>query len=392
MWVVFFLAILLYNFKLPLLGIPLYSVIYMPLAAWLLLLKYRRLGGRCLRSTSVVSTSTFCWLAISVWGSLLAVINGTIANSLPYIRYTICFACVVLVLSSCFLKKKQEMLGLGFVFFFSALVALSGIYEGVTGNYYHLTHLSYRYSRNMFGLYKPNTIFYNINDSAVFMNMMLILSYLFADKCTKRGGFVRMIALILFGGNILLTESRGALFGLIIFLYIFYIDKWSIKNRIMLFILLLPVVISGLAWLTSIIDTSDFNMESMGGRGAVWRKSIHTLGNSFLLGTGPGMTTELNAYADSFGASVAAIHSFFLEILCDYGLPGGGILIGWYCSLVAKLRKKVRLHKNFLIAFAGLIAFIPLSVTSSSLIGKTWVLCFFGVLICEIDCAEREQM
>ena len=392
MWVIFCLTTILYSVEIPLINVAIYRVIY-PVAAMLyFILGYGRAHNWHIQRTSPIWNTVLCYIFIAFCGLLLAVLNGTLVYSWSYIWYMVCFACVVYVISCFFRNPQKEKLGLGFVFLFSSLVALSGIYESVTGNYYHLTHISYLHRKNMFGLYRPNTIFYNVNDSAVFMCMMLVLAYFFAERCTKRGGLIRLISLAHYGGNILLTESRGALFGAVIFLYIYYVLYKNVKKRVVLVIMLLPVILSGVIWLASIFDVSDFNLEDMGGRGIVWRKSLHNLWGSFLLGTGPGMTRVLNATTDTFGAGVSDIHSFFLEVLCDYGLPGGGALIIWYGHLLVRSRKRKNFHKNFLISLAALVAFIPVSVSSSSLLGKVWVLCFFGVLIAEVNNADRDVL
>lgn len=387
-WIFLILIILLYTFKIPLLGMPFYRVIY-PIEAILLFSLIRKYANdrKCyLSDTSYRSISV--WITLALLGIMIALVNGSLFESGSYIIYDICFAAVVLVISYYYRNDNYTKFGEMIFFLFSSVIALSGFYESLTGNFYHLTHESYAYYKNNFGFYRPNTIFYNVNDSAVFMCMALIVSFLYASHCTKHGRFVQVSSLILFGGNIILTGSRGALFGLVIFLYIFISKSIKVSNRLFLFMMFLPVLASGVYWLLSFIDTSDMNMADMGGRGIVWAKSLYNLYKSHFIGCGPGMTNVLNGYVENYGNSVSAIHSFFLEITCDYGVIGGTMILVWFIRIIVKIRKIIQINPCSLIIYAGFLAFIPLSVTSSSLIGKAWLLCFFGILIGEINRIE----
>lgn len=384
-WVIFLTLIASYSVKIPFLNTPLYRGIFPVLAILLLLSNNNQIKKQKLMQKSGQIT-WICWVVIVIWGSFLAVVHNSVSYSADYLMWDVCLICVVFCFSFYFMREDLAKTCMGAFFAFSAAIGLSGIYESATGRLYHETHVAYRVYKNAFGLVRPNTIFYNVNDSAVFMSMALIIAFLFAGYCNKEKR-IRIIALLIFGSNVLLTESRGALVGVLLFLYMFYMHTLAPKKKFVYVLAAIPVILSFVPFLQEIVFTGDVNLTQLGGRGNVWRNSLSSLMQSHFLGNGPGNTVISN----SIYTGVAAVHNWFLEIICDYGLLGGVSLLIWYIKLMTISHKhyKNTNTQGMFVVYAGLISFIILSVTSSSLMGKVWPICFFGIIIAEINRTER---
>ena len=382
----FLVFISVYSLKIPKTKISFYSIVFPILGFLIILTVYKRHSSNLIFGTCIKRTYS-AWSVILIWGTLLSFINdlGSIASE--YLVYDFCFIMIVL----CFAFFSENDCGETYLiksfFIISLVIGLSGVYEAFTGNYYHITRESLLFMRNSFGLYKPNTIFYNINDSSTFMCLALIISFLYSEKTNKKY-LIQIIALIVFGCNIVMTESRGGEFGAIIFLCIYFnhiINKSSRKTITFIF-MILPIVIMGGVWLISLIDFSD--LSEWGGRKELWIISYNNLKKTFYLGVGPGNTVALN---ESFGGvnGVAAVHNFFLEMLCDYGIFGFMALIIWYYKNMKMASQIIKSNSGSMIPFCGFISFIPMSVSSSSLIGKVWIIPFFSLLLIEIDKSHK---
>lgn len=386
-WVIFLTLIASYSVKIPFLNAPIYRVIFPLLAISLLLSKNNQIKKQKLMQKSGQIT-WICWAVIIIWGSFLAVAHNTVSYSVDYLMWDVCFVCVFFCYSIYFARDDFAKTCLGTFFAFSAAIGLSGIYESATGRLYHETHVAYRAYKNALGLVRPNTIFFNVNDSAVFMSMALILAFLFAEYCNN-GNRIKIIALVIFGGNVLLTESRGAIVGVMLFIYIYFMHTLAPKKKFVYVLAAIPILVSFVPFLWELVYTSDVNFSELGGRGTVWRNSLSSLIHSNFLGNGPGNTVIFN----SAYTGVAAVHNWFLEIICDYGLIGGISLFIWYIKLIiishGFCKKKGKKTHSMIVVYAGLIGFIFLSISSSSLIGKIWPICFFGILIAEINKTER---
>ena len=387
LWIAFLTLIVLYAFKSLYFRVPLYRIVFPAMTVIILFSNQLRTVKRGVIRKSGRITFV-CWLIIILWGVLLTVMQDSFSTGKDYLWWDVCLVCVAFCFMFYFSDEALAKTCLGVFFAFSAAIGLSGIYESLTGRLYHETHVTYRVQKNAFGLVRPNTIFFNINDSAVFLSMGLIAAFLFAEYCKKNGLLIRLSALLIFGANVLLTESRGAMVGIALFLYVYYMKTLTPSKKFVYVLAAIPVVVSFIPFIQEMFSAEDLNLVALGGRANVWRNSISTLVSSGFLGNGPGNTTLFN-YA--FG-DLAAVHNWFLEIICDYGFVGGIALLIWYFQLLIISNKLNKTSRKMIIVFAGLLGFSFLSVSSSSLIGKGWPICFIGVLAAEINQCEQNAL
>lgn len=385
-WMFLLSGILIYTVKVSFLdNFPLYQIIF-PILTVLLLLSVPSWDKLSNYVYGPLQVTAICWLLISAWGLILSFANGDYLIGREYLRFNLGLICASVIFSNYMLFDKYDYILKGAYFCISGLIAASGIYESVTGNFYHLTRQSYLYYRNSLGLYRPNTIFYNINDSATFMLLSLVIAFLFAEQCREKRS-VQFLAVILFGGNIILTESRGAEVGMVVFLVVYYLQSKSQTRRTLAVLLVGMLSVLGMLWAYLL----SFELLRYTGRSGVWINSLHNLARSYFWGNGPGKTALLNGINQVQSTSITAVHNFFLEMLCDYGVIGFVLLMIWYVQLLNQAKKQREKYRTSMIVLAGLIAFLPASISSSSLIRKSFVLAFFAYLVAQLNRNARDE-
>lgn len=360
-------GILITSIKMPIVdSFPVYRVLFPILAVSI----FRKWSVR-----GLVKITARTWGGIFVWGLILSLSYGF--NEQNFLSLSWVFSMIVVPYCiSYYMYGTQSRLQIyRSMMLICFIIAISGIYEGYTGRYYHLTLGSYAYTKNIYGLYRPNTIFYNVNDNAIFMLCCLIFGFLYPSK-GKETVYVRIFSVLLYGGNILLVDSRGAILGTIVFFLIAYMHKRTTIERIGLLVLLFIVF---LFFIPQIVNSSFFEM---GGRMAIWEKSFSQLQSTSYYGVGPGMIAMVNE-SHYTGLEVSAVHNFILELFCDYGILGLLFLIIWFVGLYTYTHK-MRNERQKWVIIGALLAFICASITSSSLIGKTFPILFFSIIISEI--------
>lgn len=382
----FLVVLATYSIKAPVLGVSLYRIVFPYLALFITISTHNSHSSqKAVQIQKTRSITSWCWSMIIVWGTVLAIANNSLSTSIGYLWWDVCFISIVICFDAFLTDDNNTKTALFAYFVFSALVGVSGIIESATGRLYHLTYTSYLRNRNSLGLIRPNTIFYNINDSAVFMCLSLIMAFLLSTYCEKKKA-IRFAALFVFGGNIILAESRGALLGMAFFLLFFYSTETSLPQK---FVCIAAFMLIAVAVVPAIIEGFDGNyaqLTGLGERGNIWRTSLLNLRKTILLGTGPGNTAVLN---QEYGR-ISAVHNWFLEMLCDYGFVGGGALIIWFVSLIYKAYRLRNMYMQMTIALGGLVCFIMTSISSSSLVGKVWPVCFLAMLTVEIGRYEEK--
>jgi len=286
----------------------------------------------------------------------------------------------------CWIASERDKLNVIYeaYIFVSLIIALIGVYEAFTGNIIHRTAGSYYYRKNLFGLTSPNTIFFNINDNAVFMAMSLFIAWIGSDKFKHRA-FMRFILILLYGTNIIMVDSRGAILATVAFFMLELLQLRSWNRRVMrvggfmiAVTLMLPFLLeSGI--LNSVLS-STLSDEA---RFSIWSNTIDSMKKSWLFGVGPGSITNVNRL--SAALRVCDPHNFLLEITANYGVIGGVLFIFWYARLLINSKKEAKYSNSSQSVWNALLCFIPLSIVPSSLVGKVWTICFFAVLIATLN-------
>lgn len=373
----FIVGVVIYSIKIPYTQrIAFYPFLYMCIFLFIIFQQ------SIVSNAKVIHHSANCWIAIFLWGVLLSFANGFTQENFTTLMWCLSFVTMPVVFLYYSMGDKRYRFFRFAILLACLPIGLLGVYEALTGHYVHETHVSYSYFKNFMGYYRPNTIFYNVNDNAVFCLISLILSY-FVEGTDTFKKWIRIMCLAVFGFNIIMVDSRGAELGLVVFLCVFYsrtMKAYWKAGALMLF----PVVLflGFVYW-----DYESFF--EFGSRTPVWNISLSNLRNTGYLGVGPGMIATINervfAYADIY-----AVHNFILELFCDFGIFGLVALLWWYGNLI-KVTLAVRTvdpEKSALL-FSALLAFLAVSITCSSLVGKSFPVLFFAIIIAECDLVRK---
>lgn len=384
-WIAFLILFSIIPYKIHFLkDIPLYRILYILTFIFILISKKHKNENNCLNNS--LKATIFFWILLAIWGVISFVWITKTGHELNYISYDLIWAIVSLCISK-YMKIETKKNKILFYYCIIALIlALMGLYTGITGHYFNDTHVSYHYNLNSFGLYKPNTIFYNINDNAVFMFSSIIVLFLYTEK--KKNHLFKFIGIILFTSNIILVDSRGIELALIIFWTIYFISMRSIsfnkKMKIFVFAFILILMFGN-----KIMDLGIFKSGvSDNARISIINMSLKSLKKSNYLGVGPGNISTVNSMFNN--AETYDTHNFFLEIFCDYGIIGAISITAWYVILLKTAYIYRKSEKDAAIIFALLISMLCAFIVSSSVIGKSWIVCFFGIIVSILNNIEEK--
>lgn len=352
----------------------------LPLYQLLLLLSIVSLAFQKKIKTAVLSKKTIkillCFIIIICYGFIMLPFLNLTGNEIENISFFLFWLLISICFSVYF--NNEKMIDKAMLYFccISLIIAFLGWVTAFTGYYFNQTYVSYLYRLNFLGLYRPNTIFFNINDNAVFMFFSLVILFVLTEGKNKLSMF-RIIGTVLICGNILFVDSRGIELATLIFLiWYFILYKRNTYKKIIVvlfFLLLLIFFIDKIANLSvfqdGLGDTDRINIISI---------SINNLIKTYFLGVGPGNISYYNSLAST---GVSDCHNFFIEISCDYGLIGIISILTWYIlniNMAYHLSKREEKAKLILVF---LFIFPIISIVSSSLIGKSFFICFFALLL-----------
>lgn len=383
-WVVLLITFTIYSFRIGTFGIPFCWILFFLTLVWIVIT--RKASYSYLSAISMISIEAWC--VLGVWGTCSLLWIDKTGNELNNIFYDYFIALVVFIFSIYTLKSKVLQKIYLYFCVLSIPIAVMGWITAFTGYYFNATYESYFHTLNFLGLHRPNTIFYNVNDHAVFMFFSLIILFLFTET-NKHRMFIRAGGLWLYGANILFVDSRGVELAIIVFIILYYIKSKRMKWLYKIFLLLIGVGFLCICY-EDLLSLSIFN-EGVNDKGRllIWLVSLRNLSESFFLGVGPGNISISNA-ADGIIA-VTDCHNFFLEILCDYGIIGGITILIWYISMLSTAWKYTKIDNKATIIWCALLSFIVISIVSSSLIGKNWFAGVVGILIAQLSQLEKSR-
>ena len=370
-------GLLVYALKIPGTEIPVYWFLYLGEAFFISLYRVRQ-GWRIPGQTAIYRKTEYCWLALAIIGTFVILITGK--GEWREIIWLLCLPAVATIF--CYIstnKNLHDNLQFAFIVITIAL-ALFGIYESVTGNIVNKTAGSFYYRRNRLGFAAPNTIFFNINDHAVFMTMSFWIAWIYSEG-RENQKLLRICFSFLYGFNVAMVWSYGALLSIAIFTLLYILVKTnSRKKRTNRFLLLLIILLFALSFVVS----SGLIPEGMGeDRLSIWSNTIESMKTSPIVGVGPEQVKVLNEA--NYPEQTASPHNFFLEMTANYGLVGGGILIAWFIMLIVQSRREGMSDMKCRCVFCILVSFLSLSIVCSSLFNRSWMICFLALLIDQLN-------
>ena len=270
-----------------------------------------------------------------------------------------------------------------------AISLLVGFWEILTGQHLFVEDYSKMNSNTvMYYLNKPSTFFGNVNDyaSVLFLGL-IIITILFIICREERNTMYRRAARILSYliavssviYQIIVTSSRGAILSLPLFLFtlfgFYYFNKLlkdkSVfkKNAVLTAIIILSVIFVLLFLSFNSIETFGVNssgdLKSNQTRILLIKRAFDAFLNTFGFGVGPGQTVAINGIN---------LHSFYLEVLFEYGVLIGGYVVFTFFRLA--YASKIAINETIdAIVKSFPIVLLVLGLSSSKLfsIRLTWV-------------------
>ena len=386
-WQMFMIGIIIYTMKIPRTDLPVYWFAYALFAIVLAFPAAAAYSSKTIIRSPALTCTRIVWILIAIVGTFVYLFTAKAEDGWRELIWLMGFPVVISVLCYCSVRKGWHNSLLMVFVIISVLVALFGVYESVTGNIINKTPGSYYYRRNWLGFALPNTIFYNINDSAIFMTMSLFISWIYAsDKKNKK--VLQAFFLFVYGFNVLMVGSYGSLLAIVLFLLLQFISADNNRsrrtNRLLVFCACVVFAFS-IVLASGLISTDTYEAIKEEGRLTIWGHTLSSASISPVFGVGPSKVAELNMA--NYPGSTAQVHNIFLEMWANYGAVGGILFIGWYLTLFRNARKEGKTNYSCRIVYNTLISFFPLSIVCSSLLNRSWSLCFFAFLVMQINYA-----
>lgn len=193
----------------------------------------------------------------------------------------------------------------------------------------------------------------------------------------------------LLGGSILVSQSRGALLG-VLFSLVGLVGwlVWGGRRRTStLMVGLAAVAVAGLTIV--LLDGwrgGDDSLATFGGRQALWLRGLLMVADAPLTGIGIGqfpalLTTAYPMFAAEVDTSLPHVHNWFLQIAIDLGVPGL-LVICWLLWRIAKGLAVSAGQGSVMAAgmLAGLGAYLLYGLTDASALGAIGGLVFWVVI------------
>ncbi len=299
------------------------------------------------------------------------------------------FLCIYMVLF--FVKTKEDVVFASRVLVFNYIAyGIHGIYESFTGDYFNLTYQFMAVSKNVFGLFFPASIFYNINNFAIFMVLVMPICFI-ATSGLKRKGLWDFL-LIAFGEAIIvLTGCNTALVlsCVVIAMYLFF----NRNNKIFWIILLIIIMI--LILFSSVIESAfsqiiTYSLEEEN-RLNIWQRAFEVSREYYFMGVGPGNSTIVNGLRPGKGM---AVHNYLLTIFEEYGIITFSFFVYWIYKLFATAVYYYRRTKDEFLKYVMIFVaiFLPSTLCASGMTGYYYIWIIFGLIMALTGCCEKEYI
>lgn len=268
-----------------------------------------------------------------------------------------------------------------------------GIYESITGDYFNLSYDYYLRQKNMFGLYRPTAMMYNINNLAIFI--VLSLPVCFMGTTDFKHKEVWDILLIALGETVILfTSCNTALVisCIIIAMYMFFHRKKGVIHVaaaiIVTVLIAFASVVAGIfSGITGYSASDELRFD-------LWKNAVAVSWKYFFMGTGPGNSMTANAlYKIDSSLSVTANHNYLLTVFEEFGIIAAAFFTCWlgrFGYTVISLFRQTR-HTVLRYAVIFCVIFLPSTLCASSMIGASYYWVAFGIIMACTGHIEREQ-
>lgn len=349
-----------------------------------LMLLWRVQYGRRFRNDRMHQITVICWAIFLIAGlvTLAWTIDVTTASGV-WIDFLFLFIIVIVILD--FVRDEQDMrIALTIYTLCAVSIALLGIYENITGQYFHLTHVSYAARTNILGFHNSNTFFYNTNDMSSFVVAAIPVAFMCGNSY-KSSRLLKVLFGLLLSMSVIFNASRGAVLGLIVFVALSLIIRRKSTVNILVLLLCTVFMLIFAEVLASTMLGQFFIEEGESGRFAIWINTLNNLKDSLFLGVGPGCASVSNSINQVFSTSIFAVHNYFLQMLTEFGVFGFVALMSWFIYLYIRIQRNRGKFQGQILRtsnyeLSALFVFLAISITSSDMTNRPWIYVWFAIL------------
>jgi len=228
------------------------------------------------------------------------------------------FMGITLIFFIClYIRNKKDFMNIYYLSFvaFVCLICI-GFWEVITGN-----HLS----SSMFYSYPPLTIptgtFHNQNDYATFLALYIPFSIgliYYSRKLVLK--IISVLSIVASVYLIILTNCISGLLAVILEVLVFIVLYMIKKKKVYWLAILIPAVCAVFVWQYPLIYEYILQMASVDERVNLIRNGFYFLYSTFGFGVGAGNIEYWMANFPKYDVKVLNIHSWWAEILAEYGV------------------------------------------------------------------------
>ena len=323
------------------------------------------------REAKVKNPGVICtWLFLIIGMLTLFVSDDTSRSVTAMIVYVTCAICMFISVK--YGRNSEGFQILATAFYINVvIICIIGIYESFTGRYINPSYDYYMTTYNMFGLYRPKTVFYNTNNLTVFLLLSLPIC-MYATGKWRFSFIFKSLILALSIVGILLTGSRMGIAGLFAYAgLIIYYRVYSMNKTLVSFFAIFLCFLA-----MTILISSDFSVATMvysEDRIPIWEAAFQACKDHFFLGAGPGTSAIVKG-------SLGDPHNYFLEILLEFGILGFALFCGILKSISIPT-KDMKSNTGIYELKTFIVLFLLCSICPSSMAGYYYMWIIFGLLI-----------
>lgn len=325
----------------------------------------------------LIFSTLFCFIFLFFYGMLSAIWaadRGLAFNSsIIYLVTGLSTVTIALLIND----KLDAIFTCKIILINTIITCAISAYEGFTGKYiFGYTSLNYATQWVYMNFHSPLSQYNHPNNLATVL--VLSLPFCIVAINQKRKNYFKSFCLIaVVSFVVFIAQSRFSMVMIFAQLALIFLGNKSLSKKT-LFILIITIL--GALFLGAYKDgiiafAGNLTVEA---RPLIWKNALDNVFKSHFMGVGAGNAYLVNSRTATASFIGRPCHNYFLEILEEFGIIGLFVFIKWYSIILSGIR---HMRTSFLktVAFVFFIAFLPMSIEQSSLLGSQTVWMFFGV-------------
>lgn len=302
------------------------------------------------------------------------------------------FLCIAMCITT--LKTKEDVIFAARVFIVNFLIIGGiGIYESFTGDYFNLAYDYYTRHKNIFGMYMPASIMFNINNLAIFMALSMPICFVGTEGL--KGKQFWDFCLMAFGEFVIILTGCNT--GLVIFCVAFlayvHLNREKRTTGIIVVVVLMILIALGSIVAGIFNEVLSFSLKDEP-RLELWKNAFGVARKYWFMGVGPGNSETVNTiYRTTNVANTARAHNYFLTVFEEFGIVGFAFFVWWFIKYIYATFKLNIMKKNTLLKYSlmFIVVFLPATFCMSSMVGYFYYWAEFGIFIAMMGIVDKDN-